>query len=539
MVKVHRLRNVSARVGIAAAFLSATAFGQYDPPGTYYNTATGTGPTLKQQLHDIIDNHVVRSYDSARQSLAILDRDPNNPANIILIYNGASVSATWDSGNTWDREHQWPRSLGVGESGADNSDCFNLHSCNPSVNGSRGNKPYGIGSGYWDPAALASPPTNDRGDCSRAMFYMAVRYDGSDANTTDLEIVNGFPGSNQMGDLAKMLEWHYLDPVNDTEKRRNHLIWSSADNPSYFQGNRNPFIDRPEFVWAIWGPAPNDSTLYVSDTPPPDGASVTQVAYRLIVNAAASPTNVTLRKAGTNPTTYNVTATGNATSTSVGDGQAFIGGAQNRTVAVNLISTAVAGAADGTLVINNTDLTSSAAGKGSADLDDVIEVLADVLDHSEASFEAVADENVLMLDFGAVPGGSGTHQLEFDIYNLESTPGFTAALDVDSVLPSGDTNELFTDLAPFANLAAGTSQTFTATLDSDATPGAYEATYVISVSDENVPGAASGTSLTLVLTGEILGGAVPAASTWGLMVLGLCVLCAGTIVTMRRAVVVG
>ncbi|MCO6437035.1 MAG: endonuclease [Phycisphaerae bacterium] len=522
-------------IGLVFALLHASAFAQYDPPPGYYDTATGTGTVLKQQLHDIIDNHIVRSYDSARQSLALLDQDPDNLSNIILIYNGASVSGTWDSGATWDREHQWPRSLGVGDSGADTSDCFNLHSCNPSINSSRGNKPYGIGSGYWDPAALASPPTNDRGDCARAMFYMTVRYDGSDANTTDLELVNGFPGANQMGDLAKLLEWHYSDPVNDIERRRNHLIWSSADNPLYFQGNRNPFIDHPEFVWAIWGTTPNDSTLYVGSTMPGDGQSMETVEYRLLIDATPSPVNVTLHKAGTTPTTYDVIVSGNVTTDAEGTGETVVSGTQNRTITVNLVSTAVVGPADGTITIDNTDLTSAGTGKGDLDMDDVIEVTADVLDHAEASFDAGTDDNTLTLDFGGVPAGSGLHQLNFGIHNLEVTAGFTAALDVDSISPSGDTAELSTNLAPVANIPAGGAQFFTATLDGDAAPGAYSTTFVIAVSDENIPGAAPGTSLTLTLTGEILADGVPAASTWGLAALALLVLCAGTIVLLDRS----
>ena len=83
------------------------------------------------------------------------------------------------------------------------------------------------------------------------MMYMDVRYDGGDPSTTDLVLVNGFPSGSQMGDMAAMLEWHFQQPPSQRERRRNHFVYSSVDNPAYFQGNRNPFVDHPEFVEAF------------------------------------------------------------------------------------------------------------------------------------------------------------------------------------------------------------------------------------------------------------------------------------------------
>ena len=54
-----------------ATVLCATSVtaGPFDPPAGYYNTATGTGLTLRSQLHNIIDDHTVLSYNSARANL--------------------------------------------------------------------------------------------------------------------------------------------------------------------------------------------------------------------------------------------------------------------------------------------------------------------------------------------------------------------------------------------------------------------------------------------------------------------------------------
>ena len=46
-----------------------------------------------------------------------------------------------------------------------------------------------------------------------------------------------------MGLLADLLQWHQADPPDAAELARNQVIFS-------FQGNRNPFIDHPEWATA-------------------------------------------------------------------------------------------------------------------------------------------------------------------------------------------------------------------------------------------------------------------------------------------------
>jgi hypothetical protein len=45
--------------------------------------------------------------------------------------------------------------------------------------------------------------------------------------------------------LALMISWHNSDPVSQKEVDRNNAALS-------FQGNRNPFVDHPEYVEQIW-----------------------------------------------------------------------------------------------------------------------------------------------------------------------------------------------------------------------------------------------------------------------------------------------
>jgi len=82
------------------------------------------------------------------------------------------------------------------------------------------------------------------------MFYMVVRYEGNDSYP-DLELIddytmNKFKDQPVYGRLSVLLKWHQEDPVDDWERRRNDIIYEK------YQGNRNPFIDHPEFVLKIW-----------------------------------------------------------------------------------------------------------------------------------------------------------------------------------------------------------------------------------------------------------------------------------------------
>ena len=468
--------------------------GQYDPPADYYLTATGTGSTLKANLHNITakdywngflssSTHKVRSYDDARTGLQITDVDPANPNNVILIYTGASVPKTWDGGTTWNREHQWPDSMGINGTLPAYGDLHHLRPCNPSVNSARGNKSFGIGGSYWDPDH--GQPC--RGRVARSLFYMNTRYNGTSPDPSlNLLLVNGDPPtSNQLGDLSYLLAWHYANPVDDAERRRNQIVFSNTLNPSYYQGNRNPYIDHPEYVWAIYGTSANDSTLYLGGSIPPDGSSTANVDLgRVIVNGPApSPQALTLYKAGSTPTTYNVTLSGAATSNAAGPAQAFVAGSGSRAFTAGLTSTTgTPGLKTGAITIDNTDLTSAGAGQGSADGNDTVSISETVLDHSNASFTTPADSNARTIDFGDVAAGGGSQNQSFSVYNLAGTPGYTAGLVVSSVTPAGNTAVVHSNIAPFSTpLAAGGSLPFTATVDPSAAPGTYQSTYTLSV----------------------------------------------------------
>lgn len=212
----------------------------------YYEAAINLqGDVLKVTLNNIINTDFIGLlYGDARDILQESDEDPNNSDNIMLVYTGDSVDSTWDSGITWNREHTWPQSrLGVYVSYDEDfpskaTDIHNLKPADPGENASRSNDYFSTVSG----ADFYEPRDEVKGDVARILFYMTTMYFDLTLNDDELSTTN----SKTMGMLSMLIEWNELDPVDDFERNRNEVLYS-------YQGNRNPFIDYPEFVNLIWG----------------------------------------------------------------------------------------------------------------------------------------------------------------------------------------------------------------------------------------------------------------------------------------------
>jgi hypothetical protein len=146
------------------------------------------------------------------------------------------------------------------------SDLHNLRPSDYQVNSERGHKFFDESdqteTPYADPAHPEAPlstadtdswepPETVKGDIARAMFYMAIRNEG-DGGEPDLELTDDLaditPDNAKMGKLTTLLVWHLIDPVSAAEQLRNDGVFTH-------QGNRNPFVDHPEWVTEIW-PSP-------------------------------------------------------------------------------------------------------------------------------------------------------------------------------------------------------------------------------------------------------------------------------------------
>ena len=197
----------------------------------------------------------------------MLDADPDNHNNVILIYSRRSEAiSNFGTSIGWNREHLWCNSYGIDKRGPAYSDLHNLKPADASVNTARSNKIYDISdtgeAKYNKPgqpeAKLTSedtdswePPAEVRGEIARAAFYMDVRYSGDKANENNLQLTNDLSAINSdsifFGKLDTLLEWHIADPVDTAERARNDLLHFD------YQKNRNPFVDHPEWVVAIYG----------------------------------------------------------------------------------------------------------------------------------------------------------------------------------------------------------------------------------------------------------------------------------------------
>ncbi len=254
-------------------FVNLTLSDVLSPPNAnlaaYYLPAQGTsGNALQNALHNIIDDHTMIEYSNADDIMQVIDAADLN--NVRLIYSNANLPKTAFVGSgvptatSWNREHVWPRSDGVGNEGADYSDLHHLFPCQVNVNSLRSNFPFDEGSnaGTSDPFAPEStldgnswePLDRDKGVAARAQLYMMVRYDGNDSLTTDLLLADNPNPVGTQGVLSTLLAWHRAFPPTDYERLRNNAIYSGVEVGSitYAQGNRNPFIDIPQFADAIF-----------------------------------------------------------------------------------------------------------------------------------------------------------------------------------------------------------------------------------------------------------------------------------------------
>ncbi|ELR68640.1 Endonuclease I [Fulvivirga imtechensis AK7] len=254
--------------------------------GDYYSSAAGlSGYTLKTALHNIIKDHSSQGYSALWTFYAAheLDSYYENDGTILDIYSenpsgadpynftkSTNQCGTYSAeGDCYNREHSFPRSWFGGAVEPMNSDVHHIFASDGYVNGRRSSYPYGeVGSATYTSdngsrlgsgasglgygGTVFEPIDEFKGDLARAMFYMATRYEnviGSwETNSTYGDAVLNGTGDQvfESWTLNMLINWHNSDPVSAKEIARNEAAYAH-------QGNRNPFVDHPEYVAAIWG----------------------------------------------------------------------------------------------------------------------------------------------------------------------------------------------------------------------------------------------------------------------------------------------
>ncbi|HCR76933.1 MAG TPA: endonuclease I, partial [Chryseobacterium sp.] len=335
------------------SFVLISTFAQI-PTGYYDGTAGLSGAALKTKLKQIITNgHVDNGYNGLWTGYATTDRDniamagyennntildiysenPNGTDPYSYTYPGGQCSgSSGPEGLCYNREHVVPQSL-FNSNAPMVSDIHFIRPTDAKVNGMRSNFPYGkVGSASFTSqngsklgtsvspgysGTVFEPVDAFKGDIARMILYFVTRYETqlSGFGTGNMLGGSAFPGL-QTWELNQLLAWHIADPVSATEIARNNASYT-------YQGNRNPYIDHPEYVAQIWGTPvadtqaptaptnlatsnPTSNTISLSWTASTDNIGV--VGYEIYKDGVlyATVTGTTATVSGLNPsTTYN------------------------------------------------------------------------------------------------------------------------------------------------------------------------------------------------------------------------------------------
>ena len=195
------------------------------------------------QLQQRVDNHNGRGYDAARTFMfETLEVRDDGKLECVYTHDRVEPDGTNLPGGLFNTEHTWPQSRGADTEPA-RSDVHHLFPVEIHANNERANYEFGHvdcdeSSCPWHrDGSFLGPSADDdrdpifevrperRGDIARAILYFSLRYEE--------------PVSPQ--EEAVLRQWNCEDPPDDYERNRNDAIES-------FQQNRNPFIDRPDFV---------------------------------------------------------------------------------------------------------------------------------------------------------------------------------------------------------------------------------------------------------------------------------------------------
>lgn len=267
---------------LASHFTNNATFGFHyvdvSIPAGYYDSATGLrGYALLFALHDIIKGHTSISYSSTAAAFQRTDKRPDG--NVWDVYSDVPggtppyefafgpLGSGGSEGIAYNREHSFPQSWFGGSVSPMYSDLWIIYPTDSKVNGERSNYPYGkVGTATWTSlngsklgncvspgysGTCFEPIDGYKGDLMRSQFYVATRYITEDSSWPGGASTNKSQLLSWASD--QYLAWSTADPVSWKERVRNGAIYE-------YQHNRNPFIDRPEFLALIY----DSNTVIVS-----------------------------------------------------------------------------------------------------------------------------------------------------------------------------------------------------------------------------------------------------------------------------------
>ena len=240
------------KISFLASIISFFVFAQ-SAPAYYANVDfTKTQNELKKDLTTLIKSTHTKiiSYGELQTLMKTSDVDPENPANLLLIYGSQETGMHTRSrsiGGSWNREHVYAKSQGtpnLGTSGP-GADGHHLRPADVSLNSARGHLHFddGIGALAGKSARGGWYPGDEwKGDVARILMYMYVRWE----NQCKPLNITMTPSTYSPDFPDILLKWNIEDPVSAFEMQRQNVV-------AGVQKNRNPFIDNPYLATVIWG----------------------------------------------------------------------------------------------------------------------------------------------------------------------------------------------------------------------------------------------------------------------------------------------
>jgi endonuclease I len=247
-------------------------FASAQPPPGYYNaTYQLSGEALRQALYGIINGHNVLPNSQLWGAFEATDSRPDGTVwDMYSDVPGGEPPYVYqfvvdqcgeynNEGDCFNREHSFPQSW-YGDAPPMSTDLFHVIPADGWVNQQRGNWPYGtvavaewtsMNGGKRGPCSwpgcngtVFEPINEYKGDFARSYFYMLTRYLPL-LGSWNTPMMEGGDFSGWAESL--LLAWHVQDPVSVKEFDRNNAVFA-------LQGNRNPYIDQPEWAHYVWGP---------------------------------------------------------------------------------------------------------------------------------------------------------------------------------------------------------------------------------------------------------------------------------------------
>ncbi len=232
---------------------------------SYYDGIFPESSTFISDLQTLIrSNYVKLSYDKYDENMipGFYAHDNGDGTNSVFgVYSNYEYiySGTFAWG-TMSREHTWCYSWMPTHGSTNTEEYSDYHHLFPveqnHANAVRSNHPFGIvidtisvfGEAIYgtdiNGHKVYEPRDEQKGDAARALFYMALKYNGIDGNDWSFNYLNNVILSNLSEapeDVDLLLQWCSLDTPDEFEKARNEYIYN-------LQHNRNPFIDHPEYL---------------------------------------------------------------------------------------------------------------------------------------------------------------------------------------------------------------------------------------------------------------------------------------------------